>query len=125
MHSFSKGDEGVFIIIDDKTVAGPGVITSMLRRKAGGARVKLGLFDRVVEVSEDNLFRSEIHARHALACRLDNMARYHRRRIEFLQAKSREARARRVYEDMEFDDLERSSGFPTTAVERALHEERP
>lgn len=123
MHSFEKGDEGVFIIRNG-CIMGPGRITSLLRKKAGGARVLLAGWGRVVEVNEGDLFRSEVHARVALADRLENIARHHRRVAKSIGERSREARLKRAYEDMEFDDMEAASGIPTTAAERALHEAR-
>lgn len=81
MHSFSKGDE-VWVIKSDRFIKRGEVssVTSKLVRVHGVER-------RVVAFSHDDVYRSEIQARAALANRLENFARYQWRLVRLLQDK--------------------------------------
>ena len=80
MHSFKRGD-AVWVIEDSRHVH-DGVISSISKWKA---RVRFSNPKEVREFDRGDLFRSEIHARHALACRFENLARAQHRTVKLLQ----------------------------------------
>jgi hypothetical protein len=81
MHSFKRGDE-VWVIEGFNRHVNVGVISSISKWRA---RVRFSNPKDVREFGRGDLFRSEIHARHDLACRFENLARAEHRLVKILQ----------------------------------------